>query len=79
MRLLSITAFLICFAVFTTHAQDPPKKTQITEKQKKELQALSRMFVADFQRTKDIEPLIPKYFVNDFFTYDPDPEDHDAV
>jgi len=78
MRFLSFSILLICFAAFTTRAQGiPSQKTEITEKQRTDLQALARRFVADLQRTRDVEPLIPRYFVNGFYTYDPGPGDRD--
>lgn len=80
MRFLSLSILLISFAAFTTLAQGlPSEKIEITEKQRTDLQSLARRFVADFQRTRDIEPLLHQYFVDDFFAYDPEPSELDML
>lgn len=71
-RILLFAVFIVlCFCPGTALGQtapipDPPP---LTEGEKAEIRAFTKDFLARLRRTRDVRPLIPRYFANDFETF----------
>lgn len=44
------------------------EQTSVTDQEKREVQEFAKRFVASFMKTRDVRPLIPEFFLNDFTT-----------
>jgi hypothetical protein len=61
-----IASFLLFAGV--AFGQDEPWREPVSDPDRKQLVILAKRFMADMQRTRDVKPLVKKYFAEDFAT-----------
>ena len=61
-----LTVVLMVGGSLPVHASARQDESQVTDQERKELQAIAKRFVARLLTTRDIGPLIPEFFLRDF-------------
>ena len=65
-------SLLLSLSPGVIEAQPPdtaPAGPEMTEKEKTEIRAFTKEFLGRLRRTRDVRPLVPRYFAKDFETF----------